>query len=185
MSKAVDGPLQASELAAFFTLMEVSSTLQHAVEQQVRSEGDLSCVQFLVLARLSDSAGGQSRMTDLADLVVYSRSALTYQATQMEKAGLITRRPSVDDERATTVTITDKGRRRLKKVLPGHVEILRKLLLDPLSAKDVATMTEILDRVRDAMRQAPPRSAEPRARRTPSRSGNGAAAGRRSRSASA
>jgi DNA-binding MarR family transcriptional regulator len=156
---------QADELAAFFTLMEVSSTLQHAVEQQLRADGGLSCVQFLILARLSEAPGGQSRMTDLADLVVYSRSALTYQATQMEKAGYITRSPSPHDERSTTVTITEAGRERVAKVLPGHIDTLRKMLLDPLPSPDVATMTELLGRVRDAMRQGPPRSAAPRARR--------------------
>lgn len=157
--------LDAAELAAFFTLMEVSSTLQHAVEQQLRSAGDLSCVQFLILARLAESEDGQSRMTDLADLVVYSRSGLTYQASQMEKAGFITRSPSADDERSTIVTITDAGREQVATVLPGHVAVLRKLLLDPLSGGDLSAMTAILDRVRDAMREAPPRSAAPRAKK--------------------
>ena len=45
-------------------------------------------MQFKVLARLGlDSPTGSLRMTELADEVVYSRSGLTYQAGQMEKAG--------------------------------------------------------------------------------------------------
>jgi DNA-binding MarR family transcriptional regulator len=161
-----DRRLETDELAAFFTLMEVSSTLQHAVEQRLRADGGLSCVQFLILARLSESPGGQSRMTDLADLVVYSRSALTYQATLMEKAGFITRSPSPDDERSTTVTITEAGRERIAKVLPGHIDTLRRMLLRPLTSPDVAAMTEILGRVRDSMRKGPPRSAASRSRRS-------------------
>jgi DNA-binding MarR family transcriptional regulator len=163
MATAAAEPLDDGELAAFFALMEVSSNLQHAVEQQLRTDGDVSCVQFLILARLRDSPEGESRMTDLADLVVYSRSALTYQAAQMEKAGFITRSPSVNDERSTTVKITDTGRERVEKVLPGHIDVLRRLLLNPLGPQGVTTMNKTLECVRDAMRQTPPRSAAPRA----------------------
>lgn len=48
--------------------------------------------------------------------MVYRRSGLTYQAGLLEKAGLIVRAPSPDDERAIIVTITDEGRRRLARV---------------------------------------------------------------------
>src|SRR5881398_1954058 len=116
------------QLAAYFALIEVSSLLRHAIEQQLRDAGDLSYVQFQLLARLGDAPGGSHRMTDLADGVVYSRSGLTYQAGLLEKAGLITRSPSPDDERATLVTITSNGRALLAKVLPGHAEVIRQLL---------------------------------------------------------
>ena len=82
------------QLGAYFALIEVSSLLRHAVEQQLREAGDLSYVQFQLLARLGDSPTGSHRMTDLADGVVYSRSGLTYQAGLLEKAGLVTRAPS-------------------------------------------------------------------------------------------
>ena len=91
-------------------------------------------MQFKVLARLGlDSPTGSLRMTELADEVVYSRSGLTYQAGQMEKAGWVERGPSPDDDRGVTVTITDAGRERLAKALPGHVEVLRELLFATLT----------------------------------------------------
>src|SRR4051794_28848979 len=102
--------------------MEVSSMLRHAVEQHLRATGNLSYVQFQLLAHLSDSPNGIRRMTDLADGVVYSRSGLTYQAGLLEKAGLIARAQDPDDERGITVTITDAGRALFARVLPGHVE---------------------------------------------------------------
>jgi DNA-binding MarR family transcriptional regulator len=157
-------PLDAEQLAAYFALMEVSSLLQHAVEQQLRADGELSYVQFQILARLNDSPGGRKRMTDLADGVVYSRSGLTYQAEQLEKAGLVVRRPSAEDERSITVTITDAGRNLLAQVFPGHLELVRSILLAPLSQQDVAVLTDVLGRVQGRMRAAPPRSAAPRKR---------------------
>src|SRR5262249_30719416 len=107
---------------------------------------DLSYVQFQLLARLAD-AHGPLTMTQLADALVYSRSGLTYQAGLLEKAGLITRGPSPDDERATLVTITGNGRARFDRVLPGHVQVIRRLLVDPLTDDDLHYLGDIMTRV--------------------------------------
>ena len=154
--------LDPEQLGAYFVLTEAVSLLQHQIEQQLRAEGDLSYVQFQLLARLN--ARGPLTMTDLADGVVYSRSGLTYQAGLLEKAGLITRGPSPDDERATLVTITDNGRALLGRVMPGHVQVTR-LLFDPLTDDDLHHLGDIMTRVRDHMRARPPRSAAPRKHR--------------------
>jgi DNA-binding MarR family transcriptional regulator len=156
--------LDPRELGAFFVLMEAVSLLQHHVEQHLHTEGDLSYVQFQLLARLAD-AHGQLTMTQLADGVVYSRSGLTYQAGLLEKAGLITRGPNPDDERGTLVTITENGLALVRNVLPGHIQVLRRLLFDPLSDVDLRHLGDIMTRVRDHMRAQPPRSAAPRKRR--------------------
>src|SRR3954466_4980872 len=131
------GPVQ---LRAYFALIEVVGLLRHAVEQQLREAGGLSYVQFQLLARLGDSPTGSHRMTDLADGVVYSRSGLTYQAGLLEKAGLVTRTPSADDERGITVSITEAGRARLAKVFPGHIEVVSQMLFEPLSGADVQAL---------------------------------------------
>ena len=157
--------LDPAQLGAYFALIEVSSLLRHAVEHQLREAGDLSYVQFQLLARLGDSPTGSHRMTDLADGVVYSRSGLTYQAGLLEKAGLVTRTPSADDERGVTVTITDAGRALLAEVLPGHTEVLSRQLFQPLTRGDAKALADLLLPVRDHMRSLPPRSAAPRRRR--------------------
>ena len=155
--------LDSVELSAYFALIEVAGLLRHAVEQQLRDEGGLSYVQFQLLARLGlDSPTGSERMTDLADGVVYSRSGLTYQAGLLEKAKLVTRAPSAEDDRGVTVTITDTGRALVARVLPGHVEVIKDLLLQPLSRKQIEALYDVLKPARDHMRAAPPRSARRR-----------------------
>jgi DNA-binding MarR family transcriptional regulator len=158
-------PLDPVQLGAYFALIEVVGLLRHAVEQQLREAGDLSYVQFQLLARLGDSPKGSHRMTDLADGVVYSRSGLTYQAGLLEKRGLVTRTTSPDDERGVTVTITDAGRALLETVIPGHAEVIDHLLFQRLSRKDAKALADLLVPVRDHMRSTPPRSATPRRRR--------------------
>jgi DNA-binding MarR family transcriptional regulator len=157
--------LDATELGAYFALIEASSLLRHTVEQQLQEAGGLSYVQFQLLATLGDAPQGSRRMTDLADGVVYSRSGLTYQAQALEKRGLVARAPALDDERSVTVSITDQGRAVLAGVMPGHVAVVDDLLLAPLTREDIETLTDILGRARDHMRRTPPRSAAPRRRR--------------------
>lgn len=154
-------PLDPAQLEAYFALMEAVGLLQHQVERHLRTEGNLSYVQFQLLARLA-TAPGQLTMTQLADGVVYSRSGLTYQAGLLERAGLITRCPSPEDERAVLVSITDEGRALFHRVLPGHIQVVRQLLFDPLSGDDLRQLGDIMTRVRDHMRAQPPRSATSR-----------------------
>jgi DNA-binding MarR family transcriptional regulator len=161
----VEAPhLDPEQLAAYFALMEVSSLLQHAVDQQLRDDGGLSHVQFQILATLGETPGRQQRMTDLADRLVHSRSGLTYQVTQLAKAGLVVRTPSSEDERSVVVTATAKGNALLGQVLPGHVEVVRRLLLATLTAEDTDALFRILGGVREHMRATPPRSAASRRR---------------------
>ncbi|TQL55532.1 DNA-binding MarR family transcriptional regulator [Subtercola boreus] len=159
--------LTPAQLGAYFAFTEVSSLVRHAVEKQLRSAGDLSYVQFQLLARLGDAPDGRLRMTDLADGVVYSRSGLTYQAQLLEQRGLVTRTPSPDDERSTVVALADAGRAVLAAVFPGHIATVHQLLFAALSDRDVDELARILGQAADRLRATPPRSAGPRQRKTP------------------
>ncbi|WP_156298506.1 MarR family winged helix-turn-helix transcriptional regulator [Mycobacterium paragordonae] len=156
--------LEPAQLRTYFALTEAVSLLQYAVREQLRADGDLSYVQFEILAKLVD-AGRPLTMTDLADGVVYSRSGLTHQAGLLEKAGLITRQGSASDQRATLVDITDAGRARVEMVLPGHIQLVRELLFASLSDQDVRILGDVMARALDNMRARPPRSAGRRNRR--------------------
>lgn len=155
--------LDPRQLRTYFALTEAVSLLQFAVQQQLRAEGNLSYVQFEILATLAD-AEQPLTMTELADGIVYSRSGLTHQAGLLEKQGLIARKVSVHDQRAIVVHITKAGRTRFDSLLPGHVQVVRELLFDSLSDKDVHVLGDIMSRTRDHMRSLPSRSA-----RTPRR----------------
>ncbi|BBY28800.1 MarR family winged helix-turn-helix transcriptional regulator [Mycolicibacterium sediminis] len=156
--------LKPEQMRTYFALTEAVSLLQYEVRKQLQAEGGLSYVQFEILAKLVDAEGRSLTMTDLADGVVYSRSGLTHQAGLLERDGLISRRASPDDQRATVVDITKAGRARVADVLPGHVDVVRELLFDSLSDRDVRTLGDVMSRARDHMRARPPRSAAPRRR---------------------
>ena len=159
-----DERLDAEQLAAYFTLSEVGSLLEQAVAQQLRDEGDLSPIQFKILAGLGSVPGGAQRMTDIADQIVYSRSGFSYQAAQLEQRGLIARTPAKDDERSTLIHLTNAGRELLEHVMPQHVALVKRLVFDVMPPSGMKDLQRTLGPVRDRLREAPPRSARPRGR---------------------
>ena len=153
------------EFGVYFALLEVSALVQHGVEGQLRRDGGLSFLQFQILAILGEDPSSPRSMTDLADRLVHSRSGLTYQVDRLERAGLVARVPSEQDERSVNVTLSAKGVAVLERVLPGHADEVREVIVDALDAADRDELTRLLRRVARHLRSRPPRSA----RRSPSR----------------
>ncbi|MEO8906692.1 MAG: MarR family transcriptional regulator [Microbacteriaceae bacterium] len=137
--------LDAGELGAYFALVTAGDLVQRAVATQL-SEHGLTPLQFTILARLLDAPSGL-RMRDLADMLVVSRSGLTYQVTQLERQRLLTREASTEDDRGVTAVLTDAGRARVVETLPGHVGLVRENLLDLLSPTEIEALRESLERV--------------------------------------
>lgn len=102
------------------------------VEQHLKQEG-LSHTQYEVLVRLAAAPEGQLRMTELADALYTSKSGLNYQVTHLEKAGLVRREACPTDVRGVIANLTAAGRDRLEQIAPGHVETVRRVLIDVLT----------------------------------------------------
>ncbi len=76
-----------------------------------------------------------------------SKSGLTYQVTQLERAGLVARRSCPSDVRGVFAVLTEAGRRRLEQAAPGHVALVRELLIDALTPGQLAAVADALGEV--------------------------------------
>jgi len=103
-------------------------------------------------ARLGAAAAGQLRMSELADVIVVSRSGLTYQITQLEKAGLVRREKCPSDERGILAVLTSTGRDALDRAAPGHLRVVRKNLIDALTPAQREALAEGLTAARARLR---------------------------------
>ena len=159
MPDVVIPPALPPEFGVYFALLEVSALVQRGVEGQLRRDGGLSFVQFQILAICGDDPSSPKSMTDLADRLVHSKSGLTYQVDRLEQAGLVARVPSGRDERGVDVTLSPKGAAVLQRVLPGHTEEVRDVLVDALDGPERDELTRLLRRVLRHLRSRPPRSA--------------------------
>jgi DNA-binding MarR family transcriptional regulator len=122
--------LDECELRAWRAFLEVSAILNRQVEQQLKDEAGLSHPQYEVLARLSGAPGGELRMTELAGAALTSKSGLTYQVGQLEKAGLVRRRSCDTDVRGVIAGLTEAGWEKLRATSPGHAALVRELFVD-------------------------------------------------------
>lgn len=132
--------------------MEASGLIQRHVERRLREDAGLTMIQYEILHWANECAPQHRCITEPADLMITSRSGLSYQVAQLEKAGLLRRETDADDERRAMVVIIDDGRRLLEKTAPGHVEAVRDGLIDLLTDEQVAQLADILDEVRTRLR---------------------------------
>ena len=139
--------LDDGELHAWTLFLAAAALLNRRIEQQLKDDAGLSHPQYEILVRLSAAPDGALRMTQLADAVLTSKSGLTYQVTQMEKAGLIRRRSCPTDVRGVFAVLTDLGRKRLEQAAPGHVTLVRELLIDALTPEQLTMLAEGLGEV--------------------------------------
>ncbi|WP_190818197.1 MarR family winged helix-turn-helix transcriptional regulator [Saccharopolyspora pogona] len=144
--------LDADEMAAWNAFVEASNLIARRVEQQLREQAGLSHPQYEILVRLAAEPGGELRMTELAQRVVTSKSGLTYQVTQLEKAGLVRRRTCDTDDRGVVAGLTGVGREKLRATAPGHVELVRANLIDVLDRDQLRAIAEGLGAVTRALR---------------------------------
>ncbi|MFB6726927.1 MarR family winged helix-turn-helix transcriptional regulator [Kribbella sp. NPDC056345] len=133
------------ELRTWRTFLGVATLLNQQVEQQLKDNAGLSHPQYEVLARLSNAPGGELRMTELAGVALTSKSGLSYQVTQLEKAGLVRRRPCDTDDRGIIAALTDAGWAKLRESAPDHVTLVRSAFVDSLTKEQFAALTTAVD----------------------------------------
>jgi DNA-binding MarR family transcriptional regulator len=143
--------LDEAEMGAWLALLEVSHRLDRVIERQLRQDAGLSHAQYEILSRL-DAAGGQLRMSQLADVIIVSRSGLTYQVSQLERAGLVRREKCDSDERGVLAVLTGHGRAALRRAAPGHVQVVRSCLIDVLTPVQRSALADGLSVARDRLR---------------------------------
>ncbi|MEV7621543.1 MarR family transcriptional regulator [Actinoplanes sp. NPDC089786] len=131
-------------------LTEAFTGLRGHFEAQL-DQHRLSIVEFEVLMRLARTPSHRLRMTDLAGQTSLSTSGVTRVVDRMDRDGLIRREACSADRRSSYAVITDAGLERLDALLPEHLEIIQRWLVDPLSPGQLDALLEGLRKIRDAV----------------------------------
>lgn len=139
--------LDEDEMRAWHAFLAASALVDRRLDQQLKEDVGISHLQYEILVRLSANCDHEMRMTELADAVLNSKSGLTYQVSQLEKAGLVRRRSCTSDDRAVFAVLTPAGKRLLERAAPGHVALVRELLIDVLTPEQRHAIAEGLGEV--------------------------------------
>jgi DNA-binding MarR family transcriptional regulator len=133
-------------LAAWTSLLRAHATLLRQLETDLENETGLALADFDVLAQLA-VAGGELRMTELANRALISRSGMTRRAARLVDQGLIRRAGSDADGRGVVIALTDAGVARLTETAPIHMARVAELFVARLDDQELAVLQSALDKV--------------------------------------
>jgi DNA-binding MarR family transcriptional regulator len=135
--------LTADERAAWVRFTAVLELLPAALDLQLGTDEQLTHFDYFTLAMLSESPGHVLRTSALAARTNATLPRLSRVVARLESAGFVDRTPCADDRRATNVTLTEAGWQKVVAAAPGHVEAVRRFVIDALTPKQVAQLSEI------------------------------------------
>ena len=128
-------------------LWVVLNRASRAIGDRVRAsveQHDLSMSEFGVLEVLYSK--GRLLVGEVGSRVLLTSGSMTYVIDKLEERGLVVRRACPEDRRALHLELTDKGRKLIARIFPGHAEQLRRAMAG-LNAGEKRGVTELLKRL--------------------------------------
>lgn len=147
--------LSDEEQAAWRSFTLASRLVDGALDRQLIRDADMGHAHYAILVTLSEAAHGEARMGDLANLLQYSPSRLSHAVRKMETNGWIERKQCPDDGRGQIAVLTDSGRDTIEQAAPGHVNEVRRVVLDSLTATQQEQLRNICETMITQMRRQP------------------------------
>lgn len=139
-----------SSVGAWRAVLLAQHRVVRAIEQDLVEAGKVPLTSYDVLLELDVAEGKCLRMQDLGERVVLSRSRVSRLVDELEKQGLVERRPDPDDGRATLACLTSEGRRAFRRAAPVYLAGIERHFTRHLSPTEQAAIACGLQRVVDA-----------------------------------
>ena len=110
--------------------------LPAALDAQLQRDAQITHFEYMVLISLSEAPDRSLRMSDLAAMASGSLSRLSHVVSRLERRGWVRREPCPGDGRFINAVLTDEGWEKVVATAPGHVEAVRKLIVDALTPEE-------------------------------------------------
>ncbi|GIH74844.1 MarR family winged helix-turn-helix transcriptional regulator [Planobispora longispora] len=137
--------LDEREFRAWLGYRRMRLLLDARIARDLSRDSGLSDPDYDVLSALSSSADRRWRLQALADRMLWSKSRLSRHISRMEERGLVTREECATDARGSVIVLTDDGMRAIEEAAPGHVESVRRHLIDLLSGEQIEVLGDIAE----------------------------------------
>ena len=135
--------LTPEEREAWLFISSIIFNLTRRLENQLQREADLSYVEYMVLAMLSESPELSLTMTELALTTNTLPARLSRVVARLEKDSLVERSISREDRRVSICHLLPAGLERIQQVAPGHVAEVRRQIFDHLNEQQVYDLANI------------------------------------------
>ena len=155
MDQAQPRWLTEEEQASWLAFAGLIMKLPAALDAQLQRDAGITHFEYLVLAGLSMAPDRTLRMSELAGFVSGSLSRLSHVVTRLERRGWVRREPCPADGRYTNAVLTEAGWDKVVATAPGHVDAVRHLVIDTLSAGQLRQLRDISRRVLRQIEESP------------------------------
>lgn len=140
---------------AFLTAVQL---LLAEIDRDLQHDAELPHTYYEILVRLSEAPERALRMSELAENSTSSRSRISHAVARLEEAGWVIRRDCPTDRRGQVAVLTDTGFGTLAAAAPGHVESVRRHLIDRLTAQQIEQLREISEAIAGPLLGKPTRA---------------------------
>lgn len=138
-----DNWLTNDELSAWLRFVAVLQMFPPALDAQLAHDADLTHFEYYTLAMLSEAPDRTLRMTELSRRTNATLARLSRVVSALEKRRFAERSPCAEDRRATNVSLTAAGWDKVVATAPGHVQLVRDVIIDTLTAEELAQLSVI------------------------------------------
>ncbi|WP_207782446.1 MarR family winged helix-turn-helix transcriptional regulator [Phytoactinopolyspora limicola] len=139
--------LDDAEQRAWRGYVRMQSKLNAQLNRQLQTDSQLSLSDFAVLVHLSEVPDRSLRVSQLAQALHWEKSRVSHHVTRMERRGLVKRVECPTDGRSAFVVMTDCGQNAIDAAAPGHVDTVRRLFIDDLTADQLKALEAIAGQV--------------------------------------
>src|SRR4051794_12744229 len=140
--------LSDGEQASWRAILRGTRLLERALDDALDEPG-LQLSEYEIISMLSESDNHRLRMSELASMVVQSRSRLTHTAKRLEDRGWVTREQCADDKRGVELVLTPGGLAAVREIARVHVQSVRDNMVDIMTPEHFAALGRAMAIVRD------------------------------------
>jgi DNA-binding MarR family transcriptional regulator len=139
--------LDEQQLRSWMRFAALLVVLPGELDSEMQRRAGITQFEYTVLAGLSEAPGRTLRISSLARFAQGSLSRISHLIKRLEKRGWIRRELDPADGRYTNAILTEAGWQKVVATAPGHVELVRHLVIDALTPAQLRQLGEISDRL--------------------------------------
>lgn len=135
--------LNETEREGWLFLANIMFNLPGQLENQLQRESNLSFVEYMVLAMLSEAPENCLSMTELARQTNTLLPRLSRVVARLENSGFVERSTWEKDRRVSLCSLLPDGLAKVQEAAHGHVWEVRRQIFDKLSSRQIRQLADI------------------------------------------
>jgi DNA-binding MarR family transcriptional regulator len=139
--------LDEQQLKSWMRFAALLVVLPGELDGEMQRTAGITQFEYTVLAGLSEAPDRTLRISSLARFSQGSLSRMSHLIKRLEKRGWIRRELDPADGRYTNAILTDEGWAKVVATAPGHVETVRRLVVDALTPAQLRQLGDISTRI--------------------------------------